>query len=126
MFSCMENPLPRAMMLELLADVLMGTPAPAIRVKYEYRIYAASLVEALNRVSLEIAARPKVVALSSANRRSTRQTREVALQAWTKRLDDTGDQVAAFEAALRVTLARERGWGLGDAVRHTMTFVAAE
>ena len=110
-------------MLKLLADVLRDNPPPESQAKYEFRKYASRLVFALNLISIEIVSRPRVVAMHKIDRRSTALTRKAAQRAWIKRLDETGDQVAALEAAVRETLAREPTWSLNDAIRHAVAFV---
>ena len=42
---------------------------------------------------------------------------------WSKRLDETGDQVAALEAAVRETLARDLAWLLNDAIRYAVSLL---
>jgi len=102
---------------------LARQPASGKPAKYEFRKYASRLVFALNLISIEIVSRPRVVAMHKIDRRSTALTRKAAQRVWIKRLDKTGDQVAALEAAVRETLAWEPTWSLNDAIRHAVAFV---
>lgn len=94
-------------MPELLADVLRDNPPPESRAKCEFRKYAERVMFALNLISIEMTSRPRVVAMRKIDRRSTALTQQAAQRVWSKRLDETGDQVAALEAAVREPLARE-------------------